>query len=138
MSLYNRPIECRSFRNNIPQKTHSAKNHSAKKTFRNATIWQNNSAKNIRKLENRKQIIRQSNISQPRFGKKMFRNMPFGKVRFRKSNLEISHSENRVSANYIILVKLWYNFEYKIEEKYSCRTAHNILTNIRNQYRCNQ
>ena len=43
-------MECRSFRNIIPQFCHSAKNHSAKKTFRNATIWQNNSAKNIRKL----------------------------------------------------------------------------------------
>ena len=108
-------IECRSFRNNIPQKTHSAKNHSAKKTFRNATIWQNNSAKNIRKLENRKQIIRQSNISQSRFGKRMFRNLPFGKIPFRNSSLEINHSENRDSANYIILVR--YNFEKIIRRK---------------------
>ena len=102
--LYDMIDECRSFRNNIPQKTHSAKNHSAKKTFRNATIWQNHSAKNIRKFENRKHIIRQSNISQPRFGNKLFRNMLFGKIRFRKSSLEISHSENRHSANDTILV----------------------------------
>ena len=63
------PAECRSFRNNIPQFCHSAKNHSAKKTFRNATIWQNNSAKNIRKFGNRKLFIWKPDNWQLIFGK---------------------------------------------------------------------
>ena len=61
--------ECRPFRNNIPQFCQSAKNHSAKKTFGNATIWQNNSAKNIRKLVYRKQFIWKPDNWQLIFGK---------------------------------------------------------------------
>ena len=53
---------------------------------------------------NKYQIFR--NLS--RLGNKLLRKMLFSKIRFRNSCLEITHSENRDSANDIILVNYMY------------------------------
>ena len=83
--------ECRSFRNNIPQFCQSAKNHSAKKTFGNATIWQNNSAKNIRKL----------GIGNKLFRKRTIGNLPSAKV---DNEIIVGHASYIVNCLYICLL----------------------------------